>query len=62
MTVEKILVEVSLVINLVRTAGIQKMKKVEVLQDAGDFHLLKSPPLTDIPAILTLRLAVQVLI
>lgn len=60
MTVEKTLVEVSLVINPVQTAGIQKMKDVEVTWDAGDSHLLKSPPLTDIPAILTLQLVVRV--
>ena len=58
MTVEKTLVEVSLLINPVPTAGIQKMKDVEVTRDAGDSRLLKSPPLTDIPAILTLQLAV----
>lgn len=60
MTVEKILVEVSLVINLVQIAGIQKMKDVKITQDTGDSHLLKNPPLTDIPAILILRLAAQV--
>lgn len=60
MTVENILVEVSLAVNPVQTAGIQIMKDVEVTQDAGDSHLLKSPHLADIPAILTLQLAVRV--
>lgn len=60
MTVEKILVEVSLVVNPVQTASIQIMKDVEVIQDAGDSHPLKSPRLADIPAIPTLPLAVRV--
>ena len=58
MTVEKTLVEVCLVINPVQTAGIQKMKVVEVTRDVGECHLLKCPPLTDFPAILTLQLVV----
>lgn len=36
------------------------MKDVEVTQDAGNSHLLKSPCQADIPTILTLQLAVQV--
>lgn len=59
MTVEKTLVEVSLVVNPVQTAGIQIMKDVEVTQNAGDSHPLKSPCLAAIPAILTLQLAVR---
>lgn len=60
MTVENTLVEVSVVVNPVQAAGIQIMKDVEVTQDAGDSHLLKSPRVADIPAILTLQLAVRV--